>query len=163
MYRGPNFESVCLYDYASLVYKKKRQGGTSFDAYRVQASYYSQYVREETAAVPNLIGRLLFINPDTDDADESEDFFRILTGLFVPWGREGVRKAQEESWEQHFSNLKHQLSPRIRRYVENLGLLHKTSKEIELDRLQREANGRDDWDEVAQAAESYYVEDENSI
>jgi hypothetical protein len=55
-YRGPQFESLCLYDYASLVYKKSAKGGVPFEAPHPQAGSHSQVLRKGTLPVPNMVG-----------------------------------------------------------------------------------------------------------
>jgi hypothetical protein len=140
-FRGTALEPLCLYDYASLVYKKPEREGIPFESPHGQTGKYWQHIREGTPRVPNLIGKLLFIKPDEEDSAMSEDLYRMLSGLFIPWKKEGICKPRQMSWKVFFENERVHIRPRLRRCIENLALLHKTSKEIEHDLLQRKANG----------------------
>jgi hypothetical protein len=141
-YRGPQFDGLCLYDYASLVYKKPAiTTGVPFDGPHPQLRSYSQFLREGTPHVPNLIGRLLFVKLNEEDGEKREDLFRMLVGLFLPWKREGIHKPAGIKWEEYFEEKRNDIPLRLQRCIENLALLHKTAKEVQQDILQREANG----------------------
>jgi hypothetical protein len=139
-HRGPELENMCLYDYCSLVYKSRDAGGLQFDTCHPQHTTHRQFVRKTRAAIPTLLGRLLFLRPDSDDEAVKEDHFCILSGLFVPWNNERPpQKSSAASWEQLFSMKKPDLSRRILRYIDNLTLLHKSKEEARIDQMRQQA------------------------
>jgi hypothetical protein len=136
-HRGPSLTDMSLYDYCSLVYKPTAAGGIPFDeGYPLQNSYH-QFVRKDTVAIPTLLGRLLFLRPDSDDESVRSDYFCLLSGLFLPWNHEQPPvKPVGDSWEDFFSAKKDSLSLRTLRYIDNLSLLHKSKEEAQIDQLQ---------------------------
>src|SRR5436190_3260280 len=139
-HRGPILNDYCLYDYCSLVYKEKGPRGISFNSKHPQRLSHSQHVRKSYAAVPTLLGKLLFLKKDSDKEEDREDYYCLLSSLLVPWSAENpLAKPQDISWHQFYDTIYPFLSPRIRRYAANLDLLHKTKEETRLDRLQQQA------------------------
>src|SRR5579859_3608993 len=59
--RGPGLADMCLYDYASLVYKSRNYGGIPFDPVHPQHRTSRQFVRRDTVAIPMLLGKMLFL------------------------------------------------------------------------------------------------------
>src|SRR5206468_2612789 len=101
---------------------------------------HSQHIRESYAAVPTLLGKLLFLKRDSEKEEEKEDYYRLLTSLLVPWSAEDpLAKPQDMSWHQFYDTIYPSLAPRLQRYAANLDLLHKTKEETRLDRLQQQA------------------------
>src|SRR5579859_7527370 len=127
---------MCPYDYCSLVYRSANAGGIPFnEGYPLQKTQ-RQFVRKDTATIPALLGRLLFLRPDSEDDSVRNDCFCLLSGLFLPWSREQPPvKPSGDSWEDFFSAKKSLLSPRVLRHIDNLSLLHKSKEEAQIDQL----------------------------
>ena len=143
-HRGPGLANLCLYDYCSLVYKSRDIGGLPFDSLHPQYKTYRQIVRKDTNVIPTLLGRILFLRPDSGDDVVRNDHFCLLTGLFVPWSHLQLpQKPSDVSWESHFVSRKWLASPRILRYIDNLALLHKSKEEAVIDQLRLHAQSAD--------------------
>ena len=138
--RGPGLSGLCLYDYISLFYKRKRQGGIRFTSNHPQHGTHTQFLRDGPPAIPTLNGSLFFLKPDSSDENIREDYHCIITGLFFPWQTNHLIKPFDVSWEFHFETLKPMLSPRLLRHISNLLLLHKSREESIIDRLQQQAS-----------------------
>jgi hypothetical protein len=109
---GFSLADMCLYDYCSLVYKSTDAGGIPFDEGHPLQKTYRQFVRKDTAKIPTLLGRLLFLQPDSEDESVQNDYFCLLLGLFLPWSREQPPvKLTDHSWEDFFLAKKSLLSP----------------------------------------------------
>jgi hypothetical protein len=136
-HRGPSLGNMCLYDYCSLVYRSYDAGGIPFDEGHPLQKSCRQFVRKEKEAIPTLLGRLLFLRPDSDDESVRSDYFCLLSGLFLPWSREQPPvKPVGDSWEVFFAGKRDSLSPRLLRNIDNLALLHKSKEEAHIDQLQ---------------------------
>ena len=136
-HRGPSLANMCLYDYVSLVYKSTNQGGIPFDSAHPQHATNRQFIRKETAAIPTPLEKLFFLRPDSDDESVRNEYFCLVSGLFLPWTRDQPPvKASTDSWEKFFSVKKEVLSPRLLRHIDNLALLHKSKVEAQIDQLQ---------------------------
>ena len=134
---GASLADMCLYDYCSLVYKSTDAGGIPFDEGHPLQKTYRQFVRKDTAKIPTLLGRLLFLQPDSEDESVKNDYFCLISGLFLPWSRyQPPVKPIGESWEDFFSAKKSIVSPCILRHIDNLSLLHKSKEEARIDQLQ---------------------------
>jgi ATP-dependent DNA helicase PIF1 len=139
-HRGSSLADMCLYDYCSLVYKSDDAGGIPFDEGHPLQKSYRQFVRKDGAFIPTLLGRLLFLRPDSEDESVRSDYFCLLSGLFLPWSRQQPPvKPVANSWEEFYSTKRNILSPRILRYIDNLSLLHKSKEEAQIDQLQLQA------------------------
>jgi hypothetical protein len=139
-HRGSHLVEMCLYDYCSLVYRSNDAGGISFNEGHPLQKTYRQFVRKDTAKIPTLLGRLLFLRPDSEDESVRNDYFCLLSGLFLPWSHEQPPlKLTNQSWEDFFSTKNGVLSPRILRHIYNLSLLHKSKEEARIDQLQLSA------------------------
>jgi PIF1-like helicase/Helitron helicase-like domain at N-terminus len=137
--RGQHLSYLPLYDYCSLFYKQKCNSGHSFTIDHPQHTTHKQVLRQTIAGVPVLLGRLLFLRPHSDDVQATQDYYCLLTGLFLPWSYETSIKPTTTEWEVHYSQHCHTLPPRLQRYIYNLDLLHKSHEESQIDRLQRQA------------------------
>ena len=135
-YRGVELATYCLYDYSSMYVKRKSQEGIPFSLEHPQRAQYSQAIRANGYATPNLLGKILHLNPQSSEKCDREDFYCIVVGLFVPWGMPDIEKPSESSWEEHYNCIKTRLSPRVLRYIDNVNLLYKSKEESRLDRLQ---------------------------
>jgi hypothetical protein len=85
IYRGEHLSGMCLYDYFSLFYKERTMRGIRFDSRHPQANTHCQILRPSNIQIPNLLGRLLFLRPDSEDEKVKEDYYCLLAALFVPW------------------------------------------------------------------------------
>jgi PIF1-like helicase/Helitron helicase-like domain at N-terminus len=139
-HRGPSLASMCMYDYVSLVYKSDEAGGLPFDSSHPQHLTHRQFVRKTITAIPTLLGKLLFLRPDSDDEVARSNHFCIVSALFVPWSQnQPLQKLPETSWEEFFSCHQPALLPRLLRYIDNLALLHKSKAEAQIDQLRLHA------------------------
>jgi len=136
-HRGHILSDYCLYDYCATVYKKTRLGIPFDDSHPQYASHY-QILRTETVSIPTLLGRLLFLNRESEKADEREDYYCLMSFLFFPWKSPQELNTSALSWQQFFALHSRSLHPRILRYITNLDLLHKTTEETKIDWLQRQ-------------------------
>ena len=82
-YRWEGLKDYCLYDYYSMFYKRNRQGGISFTSQHPQHQSYRQFIRDP--AIPALLGKIFTIKPNSTGEKDLEEYFCILSGLFVPW------------------------------------------------------------------------------
>ena len=160
--RGPGLGGLCLYDYVSLFYKRKRQGGIRFTSSHPQHATHTQFLRDGPPAIPTLNGSLFFLKPDSSDENIREDYHCIITGLFCPWQSNYPIKPFDVSWEFYFETLKPMLSPRLLRHISNLLLLHKSKEESIIDRLQQQASSAlslDDMNIIHPNSHDYFDND----
>src|SRR5579859_5479707 len=135
-HRWTSLGDMCLYDYCSLVYRSADASGIPFDEGHPLQKTHRQFVRKDTATIPALLGRLLFLRPDSEDELVRNDFFCLVSGLFLPWSHEQPPvKPGGDSWDEFFSVKKSLLSPRILQHIDNLSLLHKSKEEAQIDQL----------------------------
>ena len=147
--RGHDLAECCLYDYCSLFYKKKAQsGGFSFDDSHKQYHTHRQFFTDP--AIPTLLGRILFVRKNSPDQDVRSQYFCLVSALFIPWSHTDPLKLPDVSWEDTFYERLPTLSSRVRRYIDNLDLVHKSKEESRIDRLQQRAQQNDDdYDEYS--------------
>jgi hypothetical protein len=138
-YRGPSLADLCLYDYCSIVYKKKRKGGIRFTVEHPQHQSHCQFIRQDSYAVPNLLGRLLFVTKTSEDLRKREDYYCILSFLFMPWSYHSAHRAQDQLWEQFYHTNVDKISSRHLCHIDNLDLLHRSKEESQIDVLQQKA------------------------
>ena len=138
-FRGEHLANYCLYDYRITIYKRKQRNGIHFSIDHPQHCTHSQFCRETRDVTPCLVGTLFHLSANSPDANVREKFFCILVALFIPWYHHTPLKQAADSWEDHFHSRSPHLSPRIRRYISNIDLLHKSKTESQFDRMQREA------------------------
>ena len=156
-YRGQALERYCLYDYSSVFYKSNRDGGFSFTDNHPQTRSFRQFIRQP--AIPTLLGQLLVINPRSDDQNVIEDYYCMLSGLFVPWADHRPFKPTTSSWKAFFESQS--LPPRVLRYVENIDLLHRSQEEARINRLQMNAQESDNEYENFVRDEEIELEDDH--
>ena len=97
-----------------------------------------------------MLGRLLFLRPDTEKEQDKEDYYCLLSSLFVPWSRFQPPNLLNLKWEDWYLNHTPPLIPRLHRVIRNLSLLHKSKDEVEFNRLQRESlDGEENPDSVS--------------
>ena len=143
--RGDALQTLCLYDYCSLFYKQNRiNSGFPFAVLHPQHFTHRQYLRTTKPAIPTLLGKLLFLKPSTEDGEARNTYYCLLSGLFFPWSYDRPIKSSNSSWEEYYAANCHTLSSRLRRYIDNLDLLHKSQEESRIDRLQRQAMSYDE-------------------
>ena len=147
--RGSAMADFCLYDYCSLVYKdKKRDCGLSFESMHPQHATHRQFVRQGKPAIPTLLGKLLFLRPDSTDEVVRNAHFSLVSAVFVPWSHDHPHaKSHTMSWEEFFRTKEETLPPRISRHISNLALLHKSKEEARIDQLQLRAQFAEDGEE----------------
>ena len=137
--RGESLSEYCLYDYGGLIYKVKGKSGISYKSHHPQHSSHRQVVPKSSAAIPTLLGRLLFLNKDSEKDSDREDYYCLLTSLFFPWSCRRLVKPHDISLEEFFHCNTPTLTLRLWRHIANIDLLNKTKEEMRLDRLQRRA------------------------
>src|SRR5579859_5823236 len=139
VHRGAALAPFCLYDYRSLVYKdgRKKNGGIRFSENHPQSQNQRQFVRLDTAAIPTLLGRLLFIQPTSDDETQRQEYYCLVSALFIPWSWQHPLNPTNLPWDIFYEANKSQIPPRLMRHIENLALLHKSKEESMLDALHR--------------------------
>jgi hypothetical protein len=136
-HRGSTLAGMCLYDYCALVYRSTDTGGIPFDEGHPLQKTHRQSIRRDTVKIPTLLGRLLFLRPDSGDESVRNDYFCLVSGLFLAWSHnQPPVKPAGNSWEDFFLAQKNLLSHRILRYIDNLSLLHKSKEEAHIDQLQ---------------------------
>ena len=138
-FRGETLAQYSLYDYCSLIYKRKLRNGLQFTIDHPQHATHTQFCRETDGVTPCLTGTLLHLRPNSPDLRLREKFFCVLVALFVPWSGDVPLQRSTDSWEDCFCTQLPFLSLRICRYIFNLDLLHRSKEESEFDRMQREA------------------------
>ena len=133
IHRGDHLSQLCLYNYYSLFNKERSRKGIRFDNLHPQADSHCQILCRSSLQVPNLLGRLMFLRPDSDDQQVKEDYYCLVAPLFVPWSHHRPLNPSVTSWQDWYLNLAPPPPPRIPWLVRNLQLLHKTKNEIEFD------------------------------
>ena len=137
--RGPNLTDFCLYDYCSIVYKRKGKGGIDFTIEHPQHKSHCQFIRQDSYAVPNLLGRMLFVSKNSQDFSKREDYYCIVSYLFIPWSHRHPHKRQDQSWEGFYHMNVEKIKPHHLSHINNLDLLHRSKEESQIDVLQRKA------------------------
>jgi ATP-dependent DNA helicase PIF1 len=138
-HRGPSFANYCLYDYVSMVYKSKEKGGVHFETEHPQHKSHRQFVRQQSYAIPNLLGRLLFVSKSSRDLNKQNDYYRIVCWLFIPWSFHSPHVVSDGSWKEFYEANIEGISPRLLYHIDNLDLLHKSKEESQIDVLQQKA------------------------
>ena len=140
-HRGSALGDFCLCDYCSLVYNdKKHDCRLPFESTHPQHATHRQFIWNGKAAIPTLLGRLLFLRPDSTDEVVRSVHFCLVSALFISWSyNQPPAKSSTISWEEFFRMREETLPPRILRYIGNLALLHKSKEEARIDQLQLRA------------------------
>ena len=145
LHRGPIFRDYCLYDYVSLVYKGKRIRGINFTPEHPQHRSHYQHICKEPPAIPNLLGRLLFVSKDSKDSQKREDYYCLICLLFIPWSHQNLHtRKPNQSWQEFYEENAHKISTRLQHYINNLDLLHKSKEESRIDAMQQRAKSDED-------------------
>ena len=152
-HRGQSLSSFCLYDYRCLIYKEKKKGGIRFCPNHPQHEHHRQFVRQGTAAIPNLLGRLLFVHPTSDNETKRHEYYSLISVLFLPWSSEHPLNPDGLAWDVFFEANKSRIPQRLLRHIANLTLLHKSKEETQIDllhqRLQDHENDDHDlWEDM---------------
>ena len=119
--------------------------------------------------MPTLLGKLLFVKPDSKDEKKREDYYCLIASLFFPWSQKQSPKSSDESWEQFIEAHQNGLSFRLQRIIYNLTLLHKSKEETRIDLMQMRAQEQslnsdgNDFDDSSSVASNDSVEfDDNN-
>jgi len=83
-YRGNALADYGIYDYCAQVYMHRRLNGVLFESPHLQHEHYSQFLRKNTTTVPILLGKLLFVKPDSVDRKKVDDYYCLIASLFFP-------------------------------------------------------------------------------
>ena len=165
-YRGPHLAEYCLYDYCAQFYKFKQLNGLLFDAHHPQHAHYSQFLRKDSVTVPTLLGKLLFVKPDSEDERKREDYYCLVASMFFPWSYRRTPKSSNESWELFVEANQETLSPRIRPMIYNLTLLHKSKEETRIHQMQLRAQEEEasdvhggDFDDISTVASRDFLDE----
>jgi hypothetical protein len=94
--------------------------------------------------VPNLLGCLLFISKNSKDIERQEQYYCLISWIFIPWSYECPHMIQNQSWKEFYDTNKDKLSPCLLQYIANLDLLHKSKEESQIDILQQKARSDED-------------------
>src|SRR5579859_3873414 len=143
---GQSLTSFCLYDYRSLVYKEKKKGGIRFTDNHPQHDHHRQFVRQDTTAIPNLLGCLLFVQPTSDDEAQRREYYCLVSGLFLPWSWEHPLNPDDLPWDVFFDAKKSSIPQRLLRHNDNLTLLHKAKEETQIDLIHQRLQDQDNDD-----------------
>jgi len=143
-YHGDAPADYCLYDYYVQVYKHRHVNGVLFERPHPQHECYSKFLRKDTTTVPTLLGKLLFVNPDSPDRKKVNDYYCLIVSLFFPWCAKRTPKSSDESWTQFVENNEHRLCPHLLRFISNLSLLHKSKEDTHIHQLQLRAQEETD-------------------
>src|SRR5216117_2528060 len=79
-------------------------GRYSIRSYTSSIRHQSPIHSKGNRAIPTLLGKLLFLRPDSDDELVRNEYFCLVSGLLIPWTRDqSPVKASTDSWEKFFS------------------------------------------------------------
>jgi len=136
-YRGDLLSPLTLFDYTSLVYKESaKEGQIRFDPGHPQFHTKKQNIRIGPPCVPTILGRLLFVTQYATDPVKVEDYFCLLSVLFVPWSHNAPHKpCQGQTWQEYYISKSSSISARLLSYIDNLDLLHKSKQESDIDAM----------------------------
>ena len=150
-YRSDNLNNLCLYNFVSILYKKKinamdlkylakagksikekfNQKGRSpnerypFQKQHPQATTYLM-MKYSQPHVPILYGPQI---PRRDREDTRERYSRALLTLFVPWRTVADLCDINQTWEDAFKSRQHLISVHSWTVIENIQLLHECKKD----------------------------------
>ncbi|CAF1595684.1 unnamed protein product, partial [Adineta steineri] len=169
-YRSEILNNICLYDFVSILYKKKmnaadlrylsdivvpkkqndnRKGRRpnerySFQKQHPQATTYVM-MKYTQSRVPILYGPQI---PRQDRDDTRERYCRALLTLFVPWRSVADLCTIEQTWEDAFKSQQHLISTYSMTIIENIQLLHECKKDRDEHLLQVIAEAQTDDDVI---------------
>ena len=96
-HRGPHLANFCMYDYRSMIYKSKEKGGITFTSEHPQHKTHRQFVRQDSYAIPNLLGRLLFVSRSSRDSQKREEYYGLVSWIFISWSYEQLHMTESQS------------------------------------------------------------------
>ena len=149
-HRSDKLNKMCLYDFVSILYKKKMNPSDlkhlfktavsmeekanekgrppnerySFQKQHPQATTYVMMKYSEYR-VPMLYGPQI---PRRDRDDTRERYSRALLTLFVPWRTVSDLCNINQTWEEAFKSRQHLISKHSWTIIENIQLLHECKK-----------------------------------
>ena len=100
-----------------------------------QTESHTQLLRDDFTTVPTLLGKLFFVKSDSDDLTKRDNYYCIIAGLFFPWSENQSPKDSNQTWENFVKTNEHLLSPRLRRLIYNLSLLHKSKEDSQVHQM----------------------------
>jgi len=171
-YRGETLLELCLFDYISLVYKQKHEGGVKFATGHPQHSTHQQFVRHAKPAIPRILGRLLFVTKDAKSSDTREEYYCMVSLLFIPWSHlQPHIPAIDGSWEAYYHEHITAISTRLLWHIGNLDLLHRSKEDAIVDAIQQKVKSATeihridnaDCEEEADSHEYYENEVDESL
>ncbi|CAF4198051.1 unnamed protein product, partial [Rotaria sordida] len=150
-YRSDTLNNICLYDFVSILYKKKmnatdmkylsktalpqekepNQTGRPpnerfpFQNQHPQATTHLM-MKYSQSRVPILYGPQI---PRRDREDTQERYSRALLTLFVPWRTVSDLCDDNQKWEDAFKSHQHRISTYSWNIIENIQLLHECKKD----------------------------------
>ena len=165
-YRSDTLKNMCLYDFVSILYKKKmnttdlkylsktavpveenvnKKGRPpnerySFQKQHPQAATYLM-MKYSQPRVPILYGPQI---PRRDRDDTRERYSRALLTLFVPWRTVADLCSATQTWEDAFKSRQNLISMHSWNIIENIQLLHECKKDRDEHLLQVIAEAQTD-------------------
>ena len=148
---------VCTTTAACFIRKRPSPAASHSTTAHKQYHTHRQFFTDP--AIPTLLGRILFVRKNSPDQDVRSQYFCLVSALFIPWSHTNPLKLPDVSWEDTFYERLPTLSSRIRRYIDNLDLVHKSKEESQIDRLQQRAQQNDDdYDEYSADVNSEFYD-----
>ena len=170
-YRSNVLDKLCLYDFVSMLYKKKmntgdkkylsqavepteeetgsRRGRPSnkrylFQKEHPQATMYLMMEHSEPQ-IPVLFGPQI---PRKDREDTRERYCRALLTLFVPWRTVHDLSDINQTWEEAFTSRQSRIASHSWKIIENIQLLHECKNDRDEHLLQVIAEAQTEKDQV---------------
>ena len=170
-YRSDVLDKLCLYDFISMLYKKKMNAGDKkhlsqtveptgeetsnrrgrpvskrylFLKEHPQAATYLMMEHSEPQ-VPVLYGPQI---PRKDREDTRERYYRALLTLFVPWRTVNDLIDSTQTWEEAFMGRQSRIASHSWKIIENIQLLHECKNDRDEHLLQVIAEAQTENDQV---------------
>ena len=97
-FRGEALAQYSLYDYRSVIYKRKQRNDLQFGIDHPQHGTHTQFWRQTVGMTPSFIGDLFHLHGTSFDPKVREKFFCIiLTALFLPWQGDAPLRSPTDS------------------------------------------------------------------
>jgi hypothetical protein len=77
-HRGEALNTYCLFDYFADFVKDKKKTEIAFDPEHSQHHHHSQFLRKLFRAVPNLLGKIMFVHPNSTKEVDCSDLTLVL-------------------------------------------------------------------------------------
>ncbi len=135
-YRSDNLNNMCLYNFVSRLYKKKKQHPQATTHLLMKYSGHH---------IPILYGPQI---SRCDRDDTRERYCRALLTLFVQWRTIADLCDVKQTWEEAFQSRQHLISARSWNIIENIQLLHECKKDRDEHLLQVIAEAQTDNDAI---------------